>query len=275
MTIRTKLAATLLAAFLAAGAAQARDQLGDTDAVAVDPHKSYIFFRSDSKAHLRFLREVTPAQHDAWKSERDAAYAKARARYVKRFAQWRASEKLWQATDPAGRANMVRVDKPELVTEQTFAFPVPELSNFVEINPGREFSKEADGRTYFIAVEPGAYSVYGSVIVTENGAVGTCLCMGSVRFEAKPGRIADLGRFADPEGDSTHLLVPATAAMTRPARLAGLPVAEADLHASGKVPNYFGVAIDRLPAIAGVLSYRRDIPVDVKTSTDAEPVGER
>ncbi|HLL31602.1 MAG TPA: hypothetical protein VK403_11445, partial [Allosphingosinicella sp.] len=67
----------------------------------------------------------------------------------------------------------------------------------------------------------------------------------------------------------SHALTPPDPAMPRPARLSGLPVVAADLRAAGKMPNYFGIEIDRLPAVPGVLAYERDKVVDVKGNTIA------
>ena len=47
-------------------------------------------------------------------------------------------------------------------------------------------------------------------------------------------------------------------------RLASLRIVPAELRAGGRFPNYYGVQIDRLTAIPGVLEYDRDRVVDVK-----------
>jgi hypothetical protein len=54
-------------------------------------------------------------------------------------------------------------------------------------------------------------------------------------------------------------------------RLSSLPRIAADLRAAGKVPNYMGIAISRLPAIKGVLGYQRDRVIDRKAAAEAAP----
>jgi len=52
----------------------------------------------------------------------------------------------------------------------------------------------------------------------------------------------------------------------------------ADFHAAGKMDNHFGVSIARMPAIPGVLGYRRDKVIDLKgtatpVASTAQPEG--
>jgi len=60
---------------------------------------------------------------------------------------------------------------------------------------------------------------------------------------------------------------PADSSTYVPARLASLPRVQASYRAAGKVDNFFGVMIDRLTALPGVLAYRRDEVVDERTSS--------
>jgi hypothetical protein len=94
-----------------------------------------------------------------------------------------------------------------------------------------------------------------------------------LRFEARPGQIVDLGEIVYPHWSQSSrpwgvTLVPFNPGMTVPSRLVGLPLVPAELHAAGKVPNYFGVEIDRHDPVPGVLAYRRDQPIDVRTGRD-------
>ena len=255
MTFRKLFAAALaLAACAAPALARDRDQLGPRDAITIDPQKAYIFYRATEPAAVRFLREVTPAQRSAWLAEREAALVRARAR----------------SSTP--------------INEATFTIPAPERDNFVTVARGPQFSNEADGYTYLIAVPPGTYVLYGPVgAPTTAGAfaalsgVGpaTCLCMGSVRFEARAGQIVDIGEIRFPLSDdedevsiarlASIELRPSTPAMALPERLRGLPVVRGELRAADKMPNYFGIQIDRHPAVRGVLAYRRDVVIDVRT----------
>jgi hypothetical protein len=249
----------LFAAAAAAAPVQARDQFNSKDSVVVDPARAYVFYRSSEKLNLRVLREVRPEQRRAWESDRAGAYAKARAKYERQYAYWQKDDAEYRKLPRNQRVNPAPV-KPDEVNPETFGFPPPEMSNFTDFTAGPQLGKEADGGyTYLIAVDPGTYSIYGQMVAGANGVVGKCLCMGSVKFEAKAGRIVDLGRIDYPD------IEPAKPSMPLPDKLKGLPVEPADFHAAAKVPNYFGILIDRLPAIPGVLRYERDIPVDVKT----------
>lgn len=118
--------------------------------------------------------------------------------------------------------------------------------------------------------------------------LGVCYCMGSVTFEAEAGKIADLGTMAaDPgnmgeaeKGDSSSpltfayalaLLPPDSSTPVDP-RIASFPRAPANFRAAGKVTNYMGIAVSRLPAIRGVTSYNRDKIVDEKAQAAVTPV---
>jgi hypothetical protein len=271
------LAAALAAALLPASAsAAARDQIDQKTPVVVDPARSYIFFRA-RKAPVRFLREVDAQERAVYDSERAAAYDKAHAKYTRKLAQWRKAEAEWQKAGASGRQGMQRPEKPATLTPETFDYPAPEADNWLLVKGGTRFSEGEEGSSYLIAVEPGTYILYGQIADTENGPIGTCLCMGSVKFAAPAGKIVDIGEIqyprveaakADLEGKvrsrPSHALVPPDAARPRPARLASLPVVAADLRAANKLPNYFGIEIDRLPAVPGVLAYERDRVIDVK-----------
>lgn len=259
MKLSAIISGAFLAAALCAAPASARDQFKDKDPIVIDPARAYVFYRSAEKVSIRVLREVTPMQRRAWESERAGAYAKARAKYERQYASWQKEDAAWRRLPKNQRVGNPAPIKPDEVNQETFGFPAPELSNFTDFTAGPQLSKDAGGYTYLIAVDPGIYSIYGQVVVGSNGVAGKCLCMGSVKFEAKPGRIVDLGQIDYPT------IEPATPSMPLPAKLKGLPVEPADFHAAAKVPNYFGILIDRMPAMPGVLRYERDIPVDVKT----------
>lgn len=270
------LVAALIAALVPAASAAAKDQFDQNAPVVIDPARSYIFFRA-RKAPVRFLREVDERERAAYDSERAAAYDKAYAKYTKKLAQWRKSEADWQEAPSSVRLRMTRMAKPASLTPETFDYPPPEADNWLLVKGGTRFSEGEQGSSYLIAVEPGTYILYGQITDTENGPIGTCLCMGSIKFAAPAGKIVDIGEIqyprveaakADLEGKirsrPSHSLVAPDAAVPRPARLAGLPVVAADLRAANKLPNYFGIEIDRLPAVPGVLAYERDRVIDVK-----------
>lgn len=151
--------------------------------------------------------------------------------------------------------------------------PMSERDRWVQFR----YTPRLSGKTYLRAVRPGSYILYGNIAVGNNGAhVGVCLCMGSVRFEAPPGRIVDLGLILWPHAGKTERpwgvsVIPYAPEMIVPARLAGLPRIVAEFHAAPKLPNLFGVEIDRHDPMPGVLAYDRDLPVDVRTGRPVAP----
>ena len=163
---------------------------------------------------------------------------------------------------------MTKPEKPPVLTDETFFFPPPELANFLTVFGGRVFSKADGSNSYFVEVEPGSYTLY-------RAGFGPCLCMGSVSFDAPAGKIVSFGEFdpVSPNEAASSWFTPPAAGMPKPPQLANLPIEPAQLHAAGKLPNYFGTLIDRMPPIAGVLAYNRDVPLDVASGEKpVEPV---
>ena len=267
----------LLIASLHATPASARDQLGQRDEVEIDPTRAYIFYRSGERFDVRFLREVTAEQRLAHEARRAEAFAEARARYERRLAAWERLQVSCQGL--AARTNRCSFPEPRPVevTSETFPFSPPEADNFTIVSRGPQFTREDGAYSYLVAVEPGTYMLYGQIAATQNGDVGVCLCMGSLRFEAPAGRIVDLGELRYPRLEGARgegaaaasgriasmQVVPFQGSMAVPARLGGLPVVPARFRAADKVPNYFGVEIDRHPAVAGILGYERDRVIDL------------
>jgi hypothetical protein len=286
----------LLAAAFAAclGAASAADaglvkvsskghQINSKDPIAVDSGHAYILYRTTVKTNLMFLREVTPEQRGDYDAKREDAFRHAEAKYEKALAQWQKDDQYYRTANDGERLTLVRPVKPAPFTRETFAYPPPEMDNFLPVSSGPRVDESGGDYFYLVAVEPGTYALYGAVVIGNNGAVaGTCLCMGSVKFEAPPGKVVDIGRISFPRGEShgdlnlrgpkatpTEAVTPPSAALPVPARLNGIPVVAADLHAAPKMPNYYGIEIDRLAAIPGVLAYQRDRVIDVKSEGTA------
>jgi hypothetical protein len=277
--------ALLVVAAQFAATAEARDQFNQKEAVTVDPQKSYIFFRSHEKIELQFLREVTPEEHAAWVAARETALARAQQRYERAASEYRRAVETCRNVPPP----CLNMERPTPVTNENFAFSPAEADNFVSVTRGPQFTRAGDDYSFLVAVPPGTYALYGPVTIAGNGAVGFCLCMGSVRFEARAGQIMDLGEIRYPANEGlrrhtpgpagTHTasveIMPYAASMTRPDRLSGLPIVPAELRAANKMPNYFGVLIDRHSAVPGVLRYERDRVIDDRTGTDPVPLVSR
>lgn len=247
-----------------------RTQFNAKDVILPQPGMAYIYYRSDSKEMAAFLRTVESAQRADFFVKRAAALAKAHEKYLRKKA-------LWDQTPGNERVG----NAPEEPTEANFAFPAPELANFVGVNPGRVVVDQKLNYAYLLMVKPGEYTYYGPVSIGNGVSVGTCMCMGSVRFEAKADQIVDLGKitevFTGPEkaravltdrtARPSHIeILPGATSSALAANLPKLPIVPAVYHAAYKMPNYYGVIIDRLLPVPGVLGYNRDEVMDISAA---------
>ena len=288
--MRMRLLVSLLAAALCASTgALARDQLGERDEVVINPNKAYIFFRSDTRSDLRFLREVDEAQMNAWRAQREVALERARRRSERSIASWDRDMRDCRGGNANSAYCRARGPRPVPVTDENFAFAPPELDNFVDFSRGRTFTRADGAYTYLRAVEPGTYILYGPVAAAGQMVTGVCYCMGSIRFEARPGEIVDIGELRlDPEpGPGVAMgrftpdgripaprMIAPSASLPLPDRLTGHPVTAAELRAADPMPNYFGILIERLAPIDGVLAYdRRGQVVDVRSGQASASAG--
>jgi hypothetical protein len=250
----------------------------DKPAVALNPIKAYVMLRSDMAVSLYLMKVPTADDQASYDKFRADALAKAHEKYLKKQVQYDAAVKE-KASAPKGAALPPLPDKPIEPTEANFQFtPFPLLAG-VSIGPMNRFAK-ADGglSTYLQELTPGEYRIYGPLAMAPNGAVGSCFCMGSVAFAAKAGEIVDLGVIAAkanltikrPEDDSSApvildgpFLVQAGASVVVDPRLSSAHVVPARFRPVGKLPNYFGLTINRMPAMPGVMRYDRDRIVDL------------
>jgi hypothetical protein len=245
--------------------------------VQVDPKTSYIFYRTQVQMPVDFIRTPDNVDIDVWRGLRQLALDKEMKKYRAKHRTYLAEQKSWDRAIPQQRKGMTKPVEPVMPTLDTIAFPTIEMSTLTSVWLSPAFFKEKPVFGFLVAVKPGTYAVYGSIVVTPNGAVGTCMCMGTVKFDAKPGEIVDLGIFASPGigiGERPPRLKPYDKPLQSelrrfdgplPARLQGLPVRPAEFRAAGKFPNYFGVTIDRFAPMPGVLSYWRDTIIDDRT----------
>ena len=288
----THILAVVAAAVALAGTASAKplltEQFKANAAIRIDPSRAYILVRSPGM-DLQLLRVPDDADRAAYAAERSAALAKAHAKYVKAIASYAREMREYQAGQNTGA--VAPSAPPKEPTETNFAYPSIDSDNFVTVWGGRVFDKGGPRTVHLIAVPPGTYRVYGQIFGANNTAIsGFCVCMGSVQFDAAAGTITDMGTIHYPKvearvdkvdpswngltpgkGGLTAMRVePASASTYVPAVLASLPRVAAAYRASGKMNNYFGMLVDRLTALPGVLGYDRDEVVDERTHT---PVG--
>lgn len=251
--------------------------------VKLYPARGYILVSGEERQFGTFLRVPDDETRAAWQKDWDKAFAKARKRYVSALAQWQSDLKIAEQTKSRPR------EKPEEPTRETFTIDPLDLRDASSFGPMFAYAK-GERFTYINSVKPGSYIWYGPLMVVPAGASGTCWCMGTVRIEVKPGVVTNLGdmlwtrpRFADQRDVSLLLGGPKVAERAQAARAekaAGgvhteLPASIKDwpaevpvLQAAGKLNNYYGAMVSRLPPIEGVLAYRRDRVIDASTGEE-------
>lgn len=250
----------------------------------LDPAMGYIFVTGAMRQSGLFLRVPDQETRDAYEKDRQKAFAKAWKHYQSELERWESLAGAGRPSDESGR--------PEAPNPETFAIDPIELRDSESFGPLFVFAK-GDSYSYFNEVKPGTWIYYGPLLLGANGAAtGECFCLGTVRFEVKPGVITDLGNALsnapqwDSEMDVARLELreanrkriaagknplpepkgPVTYGL--PASLASWPSVRAELHASPKMNNYLGTTVTRMAPIPGVLSYHRDVVVDERTGQE-------
>lgn len=252
----------------------------------LDTASGYIYLTASSRQAGGVVRIPDEDEIDAYHKDWEKGFAKAQKNFPEVLAHW-------QFDAGIAKDNHARVpEKPEPPTRETFAIGAIWQRTMQSFGPAYVFSKDKAGQSfsYLTAVKLGTYIWYGPVIVSaEGGYAGVCYCMGSVKFEVKAGVVTDLGNFliAAPEAeevaDETTAEIRTGGGWTGfkvgvaneampvryglPPSLSAWPSAQANFVASGKIDNFMGVMISRLPPIKGVLAYQRDTVIDVKGNT--------
>lgn len=246
-------------------AIEAKNLASGKHAIAAD--KGYILITGHSRANGLFIKTPDAEERAAYQVEWEEEFAEAAEKYSRRIERWK--------KDSA--AGIRAGDKPVEPTRETFSIGDIERRMVVSFGPQYVFEKGEGSYSYLIEVEPGTYTYYGPVFYVPNGsAMGTCYCMGSVKFEVGAGKIANLGTFLAMEwADDAAIKAASVAAIDIgrvakpveypvPAALSGQQVEPADLRAAGKMNNFFGILVGRIPPVEGVLAYERDRIVDVR-----------
>lgn len=254
----------------------------------LDPAMGYIFASPGGRMFATFLRIPEGTDRTAWQGDWDKAFAKATEKYRRELKSWEVEVKSARElkTKPPAR--------PVEPTAANFAIDPLETRDMANFGPMYVYSKANDTISYLTEVKPGTYLYYGPIMLQPGAAtVGQCFCMGSVRFEVKPGAITDIGNFlsvvpTDPPydfatfemhrkaqekaaktgGTTAPATLPPAAFGELPASLKGWPTVSADFRASGKVINYYLLPLTRIPPIPGIIAYRRDTVIDVKSGTE-------
>lgn len=270
----------LIFALAAAAAPIAAQAVKDQPAVTLDPAKAYIYYEANRiGTAVKLIREATDADRADYARRRAEAFAKAKKKYERSHAAWEAAIRGSAGTGRLG-------PEPVEPKDATFTIEPIDMGLMVDIGPLYRFTKGEGTSSYLWQVEPGTYKVYGPVAVQPNGVpLGTCMCMGSVKFDVAAGAITDMGRVALPfleavqaasagtedrpktaldlaGGQTSFAITPAAAGEAIDPRVATFPTRPAVYHASGRAPNYYGIEIDRMQAMPGVLRYDRDKIID-------------
>ena len=256
----------------------------------LDPTKGYIFISGQSRQNGIFLRVPDYQTKAEYEADRQKAFAKAVKRYEGEMRSWKAM--LPDGMSPNDPKAPERPEEPRLETIS----PGPiELRDMESFGPQFVYAKGAQ-ISYMNEVKPGTYVWYGPMYYLPGAAAtGPCYCMGTVRFEVKPGMITNLGtslanapqweedldvarskmrqlneqrKAAGKEPLKTASSGPVDYSI--PASLGNWQSVQAELHASPKMNNYFGGTVSRVAPIPGVLAYHRDIIVDVRTGQEIE-----
>lgn len=256
--------------------------------VALDPNQGYILISGAERQFGTFLRVPDAETWTQYHADRDKAWAKAQRRYTSAMKEWEVQSEF------AKSKQMPVPERPVAPTMGNLGIEAAELRDQESFGPMNAFAKDAQGVSYLSAVKPGTYVWYGPVMLAPNGtAMGSCYCLGSVRFEVKPGVVTDLGNSLtsmphwDEQQDVARAKLaeinarrvadgkpplPAFAKVEThyglPPSLSSWPSAQATLQASPKMNNYFGLTVTRIAPIPGVLAYHRDVIVDGRTGQE-------
>lgn len=258
----------------------------DKPKITLDPTKGYIMVHAPLPVMVALIRRPNAAEIEEYRKLRAEALAKAHGKWVKAHASWEKSFKFWQTHGK----QPPRPVEPVEPTDANLTFLSLDQYNLFQMGPLFRFAKSKERSTWLAMVSPGRYAYYGPLAFAPQPA-GTCMCMGTIEFEVKAGEVTDIGTvklsLADaraaasaagkplptteldlPEDVNTVGWQPPVAGDPVDPRLAGYKVVPAELHAGPRFPNYYGVAIDRLTPVPGVLAYDRDRIIDVKTGQE-------
>lgn len=290
--LRFPLALTILTLTTAAGqppSVPVEERAVLSGKIQADPARGYIYLHASNRFFATFLRVPDDAQRTEYAKEWEEAFAKEQARYPARLRAWESAAKSAKAT------STTVPKKPIEPTREAFSIRPMEYENMVSVGPMFVYKKADKYFGYLTSVPAGTYIYYGNMIMAEGGGfVGSCYCMGSVKFEVRPGVVTDLGNFltAAPARDRAHdagtieLWRTLDAKAAKSGKPADWPLpaetlsygppdtlktwqwAQAEFSASGKVNNFHGVTITRLPQIPGVLAYRRDSVIDARKNSE-------
>lgn len=286
--IRTMLSAAALAIaalpLVAAAQAQPIEEKNLLSGKAkIEADSGYIYVSGPARQYGTLLRLPDAATIAGYETEWAKEFARVRSEYPSKLRVWQ------HRSNRAKEQERTPPEKPIEPTAENFSIRPIELTDPAGFGPQFVFAKtkEPESYSYLLRVKPGRYVFYGQLFVDANGGTtGMCYCMGTVAFDVKPGVITDTGSFflsgsgIDPAfppradkvpGSEMGLYRPVAGAdlfgpvsYGLPDTLKSYPNERADFRAHGKLDNFYGIMLGRMPPVAGVLAYDRDKVVDLK-----------
>lgn len=239
--------------------------VADQPIVTRDPAMGYLLLRADMQTPLHLMRIASEEDQKAYDAMRAAAFAKEQKKYPSRLAEYRRSLATYEVLKKTDRHAKMPV-APIEPTEANFVFTPFGLLAAASFGPANRFAKGENGKSVYLqSITPGTYRIYGPMFVSTQGAMGSCFCMGSVKFTVRAGEVTDLGTVR-----SANRLAPASNLVEVDPRLKDWPARRADYRAVGKLPNYFGLQVSRIDSIIGVIRYDRDRIIDEAAERTAQ-----
>ena len=250
---------------------------------SIKPDMGYIYLTAPNRFAGSFIRVADEEDIAKYQEARAAAFAAAVEEYEKDYARWqRRMESQTAAENPP--------EEPVKPTEESFTYAPIEQFFATSFGPTFVYSKDGGTYAYLEELKPGTYIWYGPVFYgVKQGYLGQCYCMGTIKFEVKPGVVTNLGNslFAMPRWEEDRgapvpqikensglngfvVELPQQSGdlvYDLPATLASQPSVIPEFFAVGKINNFYRQMIARIAPIDGVIAYDRDQVIDLKAQS--------
>lgn len=269
------------------------ERISDKPEFPFDESKAYILVEYDRMTNVSFMKLPNEEEQAIWEKMRLEEFAKAQKKYVSRKKRYENDLAKWRKIR-SGR----KPEPPVEPTEGNFSITPFELEHNLAIGPQGRFNND-DVSIYLYAVPEGEYVFYGNAFFNPNGgAMGTCVCMGTVAINVEAGQIAAVRLdypFVDmlanlpkeerpktplemPEELTTTGLLPVEKAKSDQ-RLPQDRVVFPAMRPISRLPNWFGLEVDRLMPVEGVFRYEGDSmialgEVEVLEADEAKEIGD-
>jgi hypothetical protein len=280
-------------------AARAPDEMIEIEAgkpVALRSDRAYILFRRIRPEGVPsvepvFLRIPSDSEMARYAAARRQAWLEAEPVLVRKR-----EEQLRKKAEAEAAGTEFKGEIPPPPSFETFNFVYDEVANVRRVDTDRAFVRGKPESIYLVEVLPGEFVLYGASYGSAalKPSLFTCMCLGTVGFQAPAGIVTDLGYFMGdmankpskiPElkdetglGSGSAAIFNPLAATVRPARAnsplpAGMDAASvrpARYRAVHRFVDPRAISITRLGAVPGILAYEGRRVIDVQTGTDVQ-----